>query len=237
MKPSIFIILLFLLACGSPEGVKEEKKVEKEEVYEKVEFVEDTILERNNPKALDLTKHQLFIDTTRNSIFYERLIQWKANQRKNETVETYLAELNKISKSKKSDFGDFPRLFVRVNKLEDEFVLYDRCDGTDPRYELRDSAFIFYGPLESDAETIKDVYQKNGKSIKLQLNSFKAKTPDEVSALQIDRTKHPGIYSLKYKNQNYSLEEYVIPIEDVEKFDLVVNHCPVMKVLEYAPFY
>ena len=40
----------------------------------------DTILEKNNPKNLDLSKHQLFIDTTRNSETFNSLEISKPNQ-------------------------------------------------------------------------------------------------------------------------------------------------------------
>ncbi|GLB47988.1 hypothetical protein Y10_03560 [Neptunitalea sp. Y10] len=39
----------------------------------------DTILEKNTPANLDLTKHQLYIDTTRTSENFQKLINW--NQR------------------------------------------------------------------------------------------------------------------------------------------------------------
>ena len=234
MKKSIYIILIFLLGCENSENEKKEiVKVENQEI----EFLQDTILERNNPNSLDLTKHQIFIDTTRKSEFYEYLINWKPDKYDINPAETYIKELNKISKYKKVDFGNFPRLFVKINKLEDEFYLYDRCDGIDPRFELRDSAFIFYGPLESDAETIKKVIQINNKGIKLELNAFKAKTQTEFSNLEILKTEFKGIYLMKYKNENYDREVFLIPTKDILKYDLVVNNCPNMKMHEYEPFY
>lgn len=32
-------------------------------------------------------------------------------------------------------------------------------------------------------------------------------------------------------------EEFIIPITDIKKYDLVVNHCPNVKRTEFAPFY
>ena len=186
---------------------------------------------------MDLTKHQLFIDTTKNSKFYEQLINWKPDKYDVNPAKSYIEELNKISSYIKVDFGNFPRLFVRINKLENEFYLYDRCDGIDPRYELRDSAFIFYGPLESDAETIKKVYKVNKRGIKLKLNAFKAKTRTEYSNLEITKTENEGIYLMNYKTENYEIEEFIIPTTDILKYDLVVNNCPQMKRNEYPPFY
>lgn len=235
MKQIIPIVLIFLIGCGYAE--KGEEKIPEKKGQSKTTFLTDTILERTNPKSLDLTRHQLFIDTTRNSIFYENLRNWKLDEYNTKTVNLYIEELNKISEAKKVDFGNFPRLFVRVNQLGNEFFLYERCDGIDPRYELRDSAFIFYGSLESDAETIKKVHQINSQGIKLELNTFERKTSKRWSMLEVSKTKYEGIYSMKYQNENNKVEELIISITDIGKYDLVVNHCPKMKQNEFAPFY
>lgn len=237
MKQYICFLSIFLFGCGIAE--REETKVIEtvEQNQKEVDSPLDTILEQNNPQVLDLTKHQLFIDTTRNSDFYGNLINWKPNKYSITTVDSYIRELNNHYKYQKYNFGDFPKLFIRINQFKEKFYLYDRCDGIDQRFELRDSAFIFYGPLEPDAETIRKVNSTSSRGIKLELNAFKAKTSRGWSSLEILKTEYDGIYSMKYKNENYEKEEFVISIADIKKYDLVVNHCPNMKRKEFDLFY
>lgn len=235
LKTNSCILLLLLSGCQNP-AVEENGEVEIFE-QEKFESIEDTILEKNNPRSLDLSKHQLFIDTTRNSDFYRNLTNWKPNEYATRSVESDISGLNKISKYRKNNFGNFPKNFVRLNKLKGEFYLYDRCDGIDPRYELSDSTFAFYGPLESSAETIRRIYRADGQGIKLELNSFEGKTSDKVSTLEILKTDNSSIYKMKYYNSNYTMEEFIIPAKEITRYDLVVNHCPVMKMQEFTAFY
>ena len=199
------------------------------------ETEEDTILERNNPNSLDLTKHQIFIDTTRSSKFYERIKNWKQSKLDKRTIESYLFEINKGSQPEQIDLKEFPSHFITLRKLNDKFVLYERCDGIDPRFEIRDTAFIFYGPLESDAESISKMISLTNNSIELELRTFQAKSSDQKSRLKIERIDD-FIYKLTYKNQTFDRVEYLTTIDGIEKFDLVVNNCTTMKMMEFDGF-
>ena len=50
---------------------------------------------KNNPKNLDLTKHQLFIDTTRNSDFYKAYFNWNPHKFDKQATEYYIKEISK----------------------------------------------------------------------------------------------------------------------------------------------
>lgn len=202
-------------------------------LLEKAEI--DTILERNNPNSLDLTKHQIFIDTTRSSEFYERVKNWEQSKWDKRTIESYLNEINEDFQPEQIDLNEFPSHFITLRKLNDQFVLYDRCDGIDPRFEIRDTAFIFYGPLESDAESISKMISLTDNSIELELITFQAKSRDQKSRLTIEKIDD-FIYKLTYKNQTFDRVEYLTTVNGIEKFDLVVNNCPTMKMIEFDGF-
>lgn len=235
MKLAILLILLLVLGCGIESNTQSNSDSLETHVY--LENIQDTLLEENNPKLLDLSKHQLYIDTTRNSKFYKNINIWKNNIHNTNVLKVYLEELNKLSKSEKIEQNKFINKYIRINKLGDEFYLYDRCDGIDPRYELRDSAFVFLGPLENDAETIKEIYSINSDEIHLQMNTFERKSSNKVSEIRISKTKNRMIYLLEYENQNRVFEEFIVPVEYVGYFDLIVNHCPNMKRDEYIDTY
>ena len=44
----------------------------------KIDFSLDTIIEKNSPKNLDLTKHQLYLDTSRSNKHYDWLQNWES---------------------------------------------------------------------------------------------------------------------------------------------------------------
>ena len=202
-------------------------------LLEKAEI--DTILERNNPNSLDLTKHQIFIDTTRSSEFFERMKNWEQSKWDKRTIESYLNEINKGFQPEQINLREFPSHFITLRKLNDGFVLYDRCDGIDPRFEIRDTAFIFYGPLESDAESISKMTSLTNSSIELELRTFQAKSSDQKSRLKIEKIDD-FIYKMTYTNQTFDRVEYLTTVDDIEKFDLVVNNCPTMKMMEFDGF-
>lgn len=199
------------------------------------EFLQDTILERNNPNSLDLSKHQIFIDTTRSSKFYENVKNWSESKWDKQSINSSLNEINKDFQPKHVDLKNFPTHFITLRKLNDQFVLYDRCDGIDPRFEIRDTAFIFYGPLESDAESITRIIALTDNSLEIELRTIEAKSSDQKSRLTIEKI-NKFVYKLTYKNQTFDRIKYMTTVDGVEKFDLVVNNCPKMKMLEFYGF-
>lgn len=230
IKQAMWLILSILIGCGSSDETQR-KIVEENNIFDSP-YNQDIVLERNNPNSLDLTKNQLFIDTTREALIY-KFRERKIEKNKDLAAKPYFDTLRSFSKPKIVDFRNFPRFFIRINKLEGNFFLYDRCDGGDPRYELRDSAVVFSGPLETYAETINEVIQNNDKRIHLKLNTIEQISSSRISSLEIYESEFSGIYILKRKVLNREREEFIIPRNEVIKYDLIVNHCPEGKVFEY----
>ena len=173
----------------------------------------DTILERNDYKKLDLTRHQLFIDTTKIHEFYKSVSEW--NNGLNLT-------------NRKLKLADIPTKFITLRKLDDNFVLYDRCDGSDPRFVILDSTFIIYGPLEKSVEAIEEI------SFTEQKIELKGKS--ENTKITIEKTDSINVYEIKFENHWLDWIEYATPASKINNFELVVNHCPVRKVTEFSGF-
>ncbi|WP_047544890.1 hypothetical protein [Psychroserpens sp. Hel_I_66] len=195
----------------------------------------DTIVERNNPKSLDLSKHQLFIDTTRNSEFYSKLISWEPQNEKNDVMDFYRNTLSKNKTLNEIDLQNFPTLWTTIRKLNGEFILYQRCDGIDKRIEITKNAIYFYGPLESHADAINQLIRLSDEDIKIELKA-KRQNGEKNAMFSITKTEHENIYYLQYYSENGLFQELIIPTNKASEFDLIVNNCVQMKRTEFKGF-
>ena len=192
----------------------------------------DTILEKNNPKNLDLSKHQLFIDTTRNSETFEKLMNWKPNRMDNDAISYHEKEIAKKHKPIKIDLKDFPRHWISLKKLNNEFVIYEPCDGNTIAFEINESSILFFYQLEPDADLISNLKKITENEISLELRTIPQKMESETTELTIKPTEFENVYSLKYSFGEW----YVTPTDKVREFDIVVNHCPTIKRSEFNGF-
>ena len=192
----------------------------------------DTILEKNNPKNLDLSKHQLFIDTSRNSETYEKLINWRPKRTDNDAISYHEKEIAKKHKQIKIDLKEFPRHWISLEKLNDEFVIYDPCDGNTTAFEINESSVLFLYQLEPDADLISELRKITKNEISLELSTIPQKSKSKKTELTIKPTEFDNVFLLTY---SYG-EWYVTPKEKVSEFDIVVNHCPTMKIVEFNGF-
>jgi hypothetical protein len=211
----IVVTMLLLLSCDAQNEQKAEANSFKTTRFE--DDVLDTILERNNPANLDLSRHQFFIDTTRNSEFYQRIADWKPWEFE---IENYTEEKS----FKKYSIGKFPRVWISLRKLDGKFVIYDRCDGIDRRFQITDSTINIFGPLENEVQIIDKVLKQSVNEISIE---YKPK-----NLFSIMPTNDKNIYILQYDDENY----LVTPLDKIREFDLVVNHYPTRKVTEFDVF-
>jgi hypothetical protein len=196
----------------------------------------DTILERNNPKSLDLMKHQLFIDTTRNSEIYKKIISWKLNRSDNDAISYYEKEISKKYKPIKVDLKDFPRHWISLKKLNNEFVIYEPCDGQTPSYAINETSIVFVHQLEGDADLISKLKKLSGNEIEVELNTIPQKTKSEKAELTIKPTEFENVYELTYSFDNVMSKQFVTPNNKASEFDIIVNHCPKRKRMEFNGF-
>lgn len=195
----------------------------------------DTVLERNAANGLDLSKHQLFIDTTKYSVFHTNIKNWSPSQYANEDVTSSLLSINTSFTPQRLPPLNFPTYFITLRKFQGEFILYDRCDGIDQQFKLIDSAFIFYGPLESYAESIASICSISDQTIQLELRPYQS-SPDKQMALLTIQKMRSFVYKLTYENQQRTRVIYTTTPAGVKHFDLMVNHCPTTKRQEYHGF-
>ena len=194
----ILSIIILTVSCTGKEHSNLDPK--SDSTAGQNEFAQDTIPERNNPKSVDLTKHQLFIDTTRNSEFFDRLKNWEESEWDRQSIIASLKATNNDFQPVEVAREQFPRHFITLRKLNGAFILYDRCDGIDQRFEIRDTAFIFYGPLESEAGSISKIVTQTTNVIELELRIFQFNSTDQRATLKIEKV-YDSIFKMTYKNQ------------------------------------
>ncbi len=176
----------------------------------------DPTFEKANPETLDLTIHQLFIDSTKNSKFQNKLRSW------NSSTEEEIKQ--KVPHFTQNFSSDIPKRWVTIQKYKDQFYNYDRCDGSDPRLEILGNALIFEGIHEKRIEEIKKIKPVNkGWTITTKNNT-----------LQIERINN-NIYILKFCGTN-STKSYITPFSNIDQFELLVNNCGNDKVDEFGNF-
>jgi hypothetical protein len=232
LRKAIYIALIFGILASCKEKTKPEKAVNKPAKIAAWKIDLDTILEKNNPKNLDLSKHQMFIDTTRNSENFEKLANWKPNRLDNDAIAYHEKEIAKKHKQIKIDLKQFPKHWISLKKLNNEFVIYEPCDGNTTAFEINESSVLFFYQLESDADLISELRKITENEIELELRTVTQKAETEKTQLTIKPTEFENVYLLTYSFGEW----YVTPKERVSEFDIVVNHCPTTKRMEFNGF-
>ncbi len=191
----------------------------------------DTIIERNNPKSLDMSIHQLFIDTTRTYIFYERVEKANLIQNPQQEYINYINQMFENQIFEKFDLEEFPRFWLTLRKYKGEFFLYDRCDGSDYAYGLTDSTFNIYDPHELDIRMITKLIKISKSEIEIEAAYDKKNNQEKPLKLTIKKTEQKDVYALNFEGY-YTGKSYITPFKNVRNFDLIVNHCPKYKINE-----
>ena len=232
-KNIILLGLLVLLACREKATlyVTNDKYSNSNENYEEI----DTVLEKNDPKRLDLSKQQLFIDTTKTSQFFQSYYNWNPNLQ-NENFSYFLKEITKKFPLQKQEITNFPRKWLTIEKLNGEFLIYRPCNGNTESFVIADEALYFFHQLEPEAALIHQVVTSNDTIFNATLLTLSDKNTVVQSHFSIQPSGMKDVYQLKYNHDAIIEEKYIIPMEKVFHFNLVVNHCPEDMVREYDNF-
>jgi hypothetical protein len=219
-------MISFLISCVT------QKKLEPKD--EKNSSFLDSIPEKTNPKNLNLTKNQFFIDTTRNSRFFKKLLAWKASDKDKDLI---ILEINNNKKKVDSKFElrSFPKVYMQIQKFKDEFLFYDQCDGDLARFEIRNNVFVFYGMHETIVQPIENLSESENE-ITIKLRMFNSDSTVSFSSVQIKRSAFNNIYELIYERDSLKIFNYVVQPKYIQEFNLMVNYCPLEKVPEYDGF-
>jgi hypothetical protein len=181
-------------------------------------------------------KHSYFIDTTTTSKYYDQITKWNPHRFDNQAIDFYLNELRKTEPLKTFDLKDITSLWFSIRQYKGQLYLYDRCDGIDRRFGITDSSFIYYGPLESDADVIDSVITKTNDEVKLRLRTIPQKSKSGYAIVSIKRTNTKDVWLLNHTTGQYEWNELVIPQSSIKNFNLIVNYCPTSKQIEYQQF-
>ena len=215
IKPSIVLFFTLIVFNGLTQAKSDESI--------------DTIVEHNSPSNLDMSRHQLFIDTTRESEYYKSR-NWRHLDSANNYVKVLINDLfEEVDKYQKVELDAFPLTWTVIRKYGEKLVLYDRCDGSDPFYRISDSTLNVYGPLEFNAYIITDVFEKTKEQVILELLDHD-NSKLTFSITELDRA---GVYCLNFKSDTIDETVFVIPTDKMVDYNLLVNHCPNYKVTEY----
>ncbi|WP_422104819.1 hypothetical protein [Winogradskyella sp.] len=196
---------------------------------------QDSILEKNNPKHLDLTKHQLFIDTTRNSIFYKAYLDWNPHKFDKQAIAYYIEEISKKHQPKHISIGNFPDTWITLEKLNNEFVAYYKCDGISTTYFIDKNAVYAYN-IEADADVIHNLKKLTDTEIEIEIRTITQKSKSEKGLFSIKKTKYDYVYILTRDYGGWTSKSLVTPLKHIDKFDLVVNNCVQTKRMEFKGF-
>ena len=224
----IFAHLLHLSGCFG-----QTKTTSNEEITQVNKEI-DTIIEKNDPNSLDLSKHQLFIDTTRTYEYYDRTEKWNLFENSEATPIDYVNHLYKSQGFDEFDLKDFPKRWIRLRQYKNKFILYDRCDGTETSYGLTDSIFYVFGVHElQDVRKMKRIIKRSEDEIKLELEKYKNEPEERPLTAHIKKTGTKDVYKLRINFGDRVSTIFVTPIRSIRGFDVLINHCPINKVVEF----
>ena len=225
-------MVMFLISCSvnkKQETADVGLLVQEPEMIEEKLNVIDTVLAYNAPEFVDSSRHQLFIDTTKSSKYYKEIIDWKPNKFDNQAVEYYFKEISETFDATTVDLKQFPRDWISIYSLDNEFVAYNPINGIDWRFSLTDSSVNHYR-MEADTEAISKVISLSQDELILELRTIKQNTKDQISFIKIKKTKHSYIYVfqrleyLGFNENDYS--NLITPLESLINYNLVVSDAP-----------
>ena len=165
------ILLIFIICLGFFSCKKDTSEEVNTEIIPEDPYVvpSDSIPERTSASALNLDEYQLFIDTTKTSVFYRNL----------DSVIT-----SEVEKHQNAMFK-----LVELKKYKDQFLFYEPCAGEIPRYYISKEAIDIYDKHESVRFELKDFMLNAGNQV-----LFKDKTDRSLSLKEVNEE----VIQLKY---------------------------------------
>ena len=226
MKHITIIAIIFLYACNS-EGIIKQQTSQKE--VEPTSPIIDTIPELNTLVNLDSSIHQFFIDTTKNSRYYNQIKNWKPNKFDIQGANFYYNEILKNHKPANKPIKNFPRKFTAVHQFENQLLSFNPINGIDHRFSITDTSIIHYR-IEADCDLINKVVKETKNELILELRTIPQKRENQIEFLQIKKTSIPYIYQVSSSATNSfetnHFQNIFIDIDSLSKINMLVDDAP-----------
>ncbi|PHQ86430.1 MAG: hypothetical protein COB65_01215 [Thalassobium sp.] len=192
----------------------------------------DTILENNAPERLNKRNHQLYRDTTRNSVNYSKMQDVDCCNFSVAMMDKLVGPLPNGVELVSETNVELPMHFIQLETLDKDLVLYDRCDGSSPSYYVVGGYVYLAGVYEPTVWRVSKVLESDSTHMVATLVSSDGKGELLTDELSIQQTKIPYVYQIRVSGFWEGVRSYTTP-DAIKNFDIVVNHCPTRKVLEY----
>ncbi|GAB5556892.1 MAG: hypothetical protein SchgKO_11050 [Schleiferiaceae bacterium] len=195
----------------------------------------DTVLEPNHPDSLDMSVHQLYLDTSSERSPSEP--RWVDIPELWTDLDTLHQQLGMADEKQHVDLSGFPVEYVQLRKHKGQYVTYDRCNGSDVALFLTDSVLYYKGVHEIFPYSILGEISKTQDQRVWQVREwYNPGNPSKIDTVTIQRIS-PSVYTVHFSMKDEATKlQYFTPIEHFSDFDRVINHCPTVMVLEYDGF-
>ncbi len=246
MIKEIFILTLILSSCFSKQakhvsteitdsGEPDSSISEGVDRLDKVIIDNDTIFLKR-----EVTKHYyhaIFIDTTRDSKYYDRLTDFEFGTFDLQSYEgNYKYFKGQNPKAyKKVNSTEIPKNWIPVYLYKNHYYLYAPSDwGSARKRIINDSAFVYWymdGPMPIPLTSVRKL--EKDKYI-IEMTDFFNKEPTirKLTIHQIEPKTGLSIFEFVDEPKKYKYQLYV-PIESAKQFDMIVNYCDKQKQSEF----
>jgi hypothetical protein len=225
MKKSVIAALLSILIIGCNGNSKKE-------INSNIHKKESQTITKTDWKSLDLSKNQIFIDSTRSWKYYSEL-EANNNNLSNERISELTKEFIKDESPKTNvDNHHLNELWVSLRNYNGEFLIYDACDAKDPVFGFHNSYFYFLGGHEPTTKALNEVSVNAKGEMQFSLISDKSQSNKAPIHGKLENTEHKNIKKLILNNGDNKTEYFVVPISKIRDYDVLVNHCPTDRVEE-----
>lgn len=192
----------------------------------------EQVIVTNDPKKLDLTKALRYLDTSKTSDNYQKLLSTRPLQLQ-EQIASLHRDLHLKSTIVTTARHNTFKKWICLERYQGEYVVYDPCDGNTESFILQDSAFIAIKRLSYEIHLYSEPPKFQGDTISADLIAYGKNGVALPTTLRIHPTETNAVYLLQLTSQENEISQYITPQEKVNEFDLLVNHCPIEKTSEF----
>ena len=179
--------------------------------------------------------HAIYIDTTRQSKFYNRLTDFEFDKSDLQLYQgNYQYVKGKLPNSFKPGKVDVPEHWIPVFHYKSNYYLYAPADwGNAGRRLINDSAFVYWymdGPSPVPISNFKKLSENQ---YVLEIEPFNSsEKKQQLKIYTIDSETQLSVFEFSDEPEQHRYQLY-IPKENAKYFDMIVNYCDNQKQLEF----